>query len=259
MIFAVNIENTIISLGMFDDDRMLFSASIATQLNNTAYEYAVCLKQILSLKQFDANSVTGSIIASVVPSLTQTMKDALSILWNGPVLVLSAGIKTGLNLKVHSGTLGADFVSAAVCAGKEYPLPCVIVSLATATTFAAIDRNGTFLGTSIAAGIKISCDALHSKAAQLPQISMDAPGNLIGTNTATSMKSGLIYGTACMLDGMCKRYQDILGEDTTFLATGPYTGQVIPYCTTSFIIDEHLVLKGLNYIYQKNQTNGKKQ
>lgn len=259
MVFTVNIENTVISTGVFDDDRLLFSASIATQPNTTAYEYAVCLKQILSLKNIKLDMVCGSIIASVVPGLTATMKEALSLLFDCPVIILSAGVKTGLNLRVNSGTLGTDFVSSAVCAIREYSAPCVIVSLGTATTFAAIDRDDVFLGTSIAAGVKTSSDALHDKAAQLPQISIDSPGALIGTNTAASMKSGLIYGTACMLDGMCRQYAEVLGEGTSFLATGQYADQVIPYCSTPFTVDPHLILKGLNYIYQRNQNSGKKQ
>lgn len=253
MILTINIENTIISLGVFDDDSICFSASIATQQNKTEFQYATSFQQVLSLYHINSNEIKGVMIASVVPILTPKVKLACELLFSTDVLVVSAGIKTGLNLKVSTATLGADFVCSAVCAINKYQTPCIITALGTATTFCAIDKNNVFCGTSIAAGIQISLEALRKSAAQLPQIGIEKPRSILGTNTVSSMQSGLIYGTASMIDGMCKRFSKQLKETPCYLATGQYAQNIVPFCDTPFVTDCDLVLKGLYYIFMKNK------
>lgn len=254
MVLAVSIENTVISFGVFEDDGTLFrSASIASQPHATGDEYAAAIRQILSLYHLEPDSISGAALASVVPALTPKLKAAVQLLCPmAECLVVSAGVKTGLNLKVSTATLGSDFVCAAVCAMEEFEPPCVIVSLGTATTFAAIDQGGVFRGTAITAGVEVSSEALHRCAAQLPQTGLEAPQALIGTNTAAALRSGLVYGTASMIDGMCARFQDQLEGDASFLITGQYAGEILPYCHTRFIPVPDLVLKGLYYLYRKN-------
>lgn len=253
MVLTVNIENTIITFGVFDDDRLSFSASIAASPNATEFEYAASFQQILTLSHIPLIKIDGIILASVVPMLTPKLKQACRLLFHTEPLLVSAGVKTGLNLKVSTATLGTDFVCAAACAVREYKTPSVIVSLGTATTFSAIDGNGVFCGTAIAAGVQVSLEALHQCAAQLPQASIEPPQAVIGTNTAASMRSGLIYGTASMIDGMCARFAAQLSGLPVFLATGQHAQDIIPYCDTPFVSDPHLVLKGLYYIYLKNK------
>lgn len=255
MVLTIYIENTIVTFGVFDDDRLCYAASIAAQPNASEYEYAGSLKQILSLQATPLSEIDGAMIASVVPMLTQKLKQAVFLLLGIEAGIVGAGVKTGLNLKVSTATLGADFVCAAVCAVAEYTAPCVIVSMGTATTFSAIDPRGVFCGTAITAGVGVCLQALHQSAAQLPQISMEAPASVIGTNTVFSMQSGLVYGTAAMVDGMCRKYEIQLGQSPCFLATGQYADVIVPHCETRFVKDPYLVLKGLYRIYQKNHTN----
>lgn len=253
MVFALNIGNTIITLGGFEEDCISFTASISTRKTATAYEYANSIVQILSLHGVAPGQVEGAIVSSVVPMLTAVLKQSLELLCQCRVLVVSAGVKTGLNIKVSQSTnLGTDFVCNAVSAVKYHPLPCAVFSLGTATTVCAIDQKGQLLGTSIMAGVQTSLEGLCDRAVRLPQISLEAPNSLIGTNTFDSMQSGFIFGTASMIDGMGKRYAQILGENTTFVITGQYAKSILPYCENTYVYDEHLLLKGLYVIYRKN-------
>ncbi len=254
MVLTVNIGNTVISIGGFKEDQICFTASIETRKKATSFEYANSFLQLFSLFDVDLGKLEGAVMSSVVPMLTEPVKEALQLILKKKVLVVSAGVKTGLNIRGNRNiNLGADLVSTAVGAAKEYPMPCVIVSFGTATTFVALDEKGTLLGTSIAPGLQTSLEALREKASCLPEIELDSPGDVIGCDTAQSMKSGIFYGTACMCDGMCRRFEKLLGENTTFVTTGRYAKKLFPLCEKDYVYDEHLLLKGLNQIYHRNK------
>lgn len=253
MIFAINIGNSRISLGAFEKNEIVFTAAIETRKKATSWEYANHFLQIFALYGQTKETFSGGVISSVVPRLTPVVKEALEMLITGKVLVVSAGVKTGLEIKQNNSlNLGSDLVCSAVGALEEKALPCVIVSVGTATTFIVLDRKGRFLGTSIAAGMQLSLDALREKAARLPEIELEPPADLIGMHTVESMKSGVFYGTASMCDGMCDRFRRVLGEDTAFFMTGQYARLILPFCQNNYRLDEHLLLKGLNRIYDKN-------
>lgn len=253
MLFTANIGNTGIAFGVFDGDSLLFSASIANRPNATKSEYAVTLSQVLRLHGTEPEQLDDAVLSSVVPMMTPVLKQALALLTGREPLVVSAGVKTGLNLKVNAGGLGSDFVCAAVCAAAEYPLPCIIISFGTATTFAAMDENGVFLGTSIACGVQSALNALDLYAAQLPLVGADKPRHLIAGTTVSALHSGSIFGTAAMTDGMCRRFEQELGAPMTKIATGRFAEQIIPYCEEDYILDTSLLLKGLKRIYGKNK------
>ena len=137
----------------------------------------------------------------------------------------------------------------------KYPLPCIIFDMGTANTISVINGRGEFLGGTISAGMGISLDALASKTAQLPYIDLENPEEIIGTNTVSSMKSGLIYGTAAMMDGMADRIEEVLGQKATLVATGGRAASVIRFCKRDFVLNSDLLLEGLNIIYNKNRGN----
>jgi type III pantothenate kinase len=170
------------------------------------------------------------------------------------MLNVSSGIKTGINIQTDNpSVLGADFVCSAAGAVAYYPLPCIIVDLGTATKISAVKKGSIFAGTSIMPGISISLDALASRTAQLPHISIeDAAPPLVGKNTVDSMRSGLIYGTAACIDGMVEMYNRELGGYTSVVATGGIAPAIIPHCRKNIVLDNDLILKGLLEIYKKN-------
>ena len=158
-----------------------------------------------------------------------------------------------MNIRIDNpAQLGADFVATAIGTIEKYALPAIVIDLGTATKISLLDAQKTFLGGSIMPGVMISLDALSSRAAQLPHISLEEPVELIGTNTIDCMKSGVILGTASMLDGMINRYEEKLGPAATVVACGGLVNAVVPFCKHKITIDDNLLLDGLYAIYRRN-------
>ncbi|MBR5472925.1 MAG: type III pantothenate kinase, partial [Clostridia bacterium] len=178
----------------------------------------------------------------------------VSLLCDIVPLELGPGVKTGLNIKIDNpAQLGADLVAGAVGAISEYTLPCVVIDMGTASTISVIDRNGAYLGGVISAGVRLTLKALTENTAQLPSIDINAPKSVIGSNTVDCMKSGLIFGTAAMLDGLLDRITDELGEIPTIVATGGLSKDIICHCKNDIIYNANLLLDGLREIYEKNR------
>lgn len=140
----------------------------------------------------------------------------------------------------------------AVGALQEYPLPQIIIDMGTATTFSVIDQHGFYVGGMITAGMAISAEALVRSTSQLSKVDFEKPKKLIGTNTVDCVKSGLLYATACSIDGMAERIEAELGQPCTVIITGGLAGVIKPLCKRGMILDEDLILKGLLHIYHKN-------
>ena len=254
MILTIDIGNTNIVLGGFDDEKLRFISRISTNAKKTDAEYATKLKSILSLYGVDESEVSGAAISSVVPILTQTMAHAIKIVFNVKAVIVGPGIKTGINLLADNpAQVGADLICACVAAAKLYTPPVLIIDMGTAPKFMLVDESKSFTGVSIMPGVEISLKALTGGAAQLPQISLVPPKKLLGTNTIDCMRSGIIYGNAAMLDGMIDRIGDEVKSELTIVATGGLSRSIIPYCRHDVILDDDLILKGLLIIYNKNK------
>ena len=254
MILTIDIGNTNIVLGGFDDEKLRFISRISTNAKKTDAEYATKLKSILSLYGVDESEVSGAAISSVVPILTQTMANAIKIVFKVKAVIVGPGIKTGINLLADNpAQVGADLICACVAAAKLYTPPVLIIDMGTATKFMLVDESKSFTGVSIMPGVEISLKALTGGAAQLPQISLVPPKKLLGKNTIDCMRSGIIYGNAAMLDGMIDRIGDEVKSELTIVATGGLSRSIIPYCRHDVILDDDLILKGLLIIYNKNK------
>lgn len=254
MVLAVDIGNSNIVLGGFEGDRIIFIERLSTNQNSTALEYTVLIKTILELNELSNASFQGGIISSVVPSVTQTVKEAMVRLTGKPVMVVGPGLKTGLKIMLDNpAQLGSDRVADAVAAINEYPCPIIMVDMGTATTVSVIDRDKNFLGGMIIPGLRVSLDSLTMRTSQLPKISLDPPKKIIGSNTIDCMKSGIIYSTASSIDGVVERIEEELGEKCTIISTGGLSKAIIPFCKRDIIIDDKLLLKGLVIIYNKNK------
>ena len=167
---------------------------------------------------------------------------------------MGPGLKTGLNIRIDNpAQLGADLVAGAVGAIAKFPCPCILFDLGTATTISVVARDTSFLGGIIIPGVYISYNALTSRTAQLPQVSLEAPSHVIGKNSIDSMKSGSVYGTAAMIDGICERIEEEIGEKATVVATGGIAGVVIPHCKREIIHSDNLILEGLRLLYERNR------
>lgn len=253
MILAVDIGNSNIVLGCFENEKILFIERLSTNKGSTALEYTILIKNILELNALTNQEFDGAIISSVVPSLTHTLRDAVVRLTGKQVMIVGPGIKTGLKIMLDNpAQLGSDRVADAVAAVHGYSCPLIIVDMGTATTVSAIDQNKNFLGGMIIPGLRVSLESLTSRTSQLPNISLDPPKKVIGSNTVDCMRSGIIYSTASSIDGVIERIEDEIGEKCTVISTGGLAKTIIPYCKHDIIIDDMLLLKGLMIIYNKN-------
>ncbi len=252
MVLAIDIGNTNIVIGCCDDENVLFMERLTTNHTATELEYSISFKTILDIYGIDKNKISGSIISSVVPSVTDTIKGAVKKICGLDSMIIGPGIKTGLSIKTDNpAQLGSDLVVDAVAGIYEYGAPLVIFDMGTATTISVINESKEYLGTIIMPGMMISLNAMVSGTSQLPKISLDKPKKLIGTNTVECMKSGILYGTASSMDGMIDRIRDEIGE-ATVVATGGLAGSVVPLCRNKVILDDELLIKGLMIIYNRN-------
>ena len=148
--------------------------------------------------------------------------------------------------------VGSDLIVASVAAIAEYGAPLLLVDMGTATTVTAVDESGAFIGGCICPGVKISMQALTDRTAQLPGISLDEPEHAIGKNTRDSMRSGIMFGAAAMIDGLLDRMEAEMGGNVKAIATGGLSKYIIPMCRRKLIYDRSLMLKGMWLIYQRN-------
>lgn len=255
MILTIDLSNTHITMGGVENGRVLFSSQLATEKSRTGDEYAVLMQLMLQPSLEKYGKPEGGILSSVVPELTATIVHALQAVTDKRPLVVGPGVKTGLNIRMDDpSVLGSDFVVAAVAAQAKYSLPVVTVDMDTAMGIGVSDSTGAYIGGVIAPGVMVSTDALSRRASLLHNVMPQAPGHIICTKTDESMRSGIIYGTAAMLDGLLMGIDEELGEKATVVATGIWAEAVIPHCRRPDIhVDKDLIHYGLWLIWNKNQ------
>ena len=255
MILAIDIGNTNITLGVWKGDEMLFESRMETNRSRLRDQYALELKGIFDLHSIQPKDIEGSIISSVVPQLISTFSSAIKLLTGKAPMVVGPGIKTGLNIKIDNpAQLGADLAVGAIAAIAEFPAPSIIFDMGTATTVSVVGKDGSYLGGMIMPGIAISLDALISRTAQLPQVSIQAPPRVIGKNTVNCIQSGAIYGAAAMMDGVIDRIEEELGEKATVITTGGLANVVTQFCRREVHHRDNLLLVGLKILYEKNKS-----
>lgn len=254
MILTVDIGNSNIVLGGVEGDEIVFEARLQTEVTKTSDQYCVDLKILLDVYGIDPEQIEGAIIGSVVPQVLNSFQTAIKKLTGKTALVVGPGIKTGLNIRLENpGQTGADLVVADVAALREHKPPLIVIDMGTATTMSVLDETGAHIGGCIIPGVKISMDALTDRTALLPGVQLDQPKAAIGRNTIDAMRSGIMLGTACMIDGMVERMEQELGSKTTVIATGGIAKFIIPMCKTPILYDKDLLIKGLAALYRDNR------
>lgn len=254
MLLAIDIGNTNISLGCIRDNNILFEARIATDRSRTSDQYGTEILTMLGAFGIRKEEISDCIIASVVPPVFNSVRTGVLKVIGKEPMVVGPGLKTGLNIRVDiPSQVGSDRIVIAVAALAEYEAPLILLDLGTATTIDVVEPGNTYVGGVIAPGVKISSDALTSRAAMLPGISLEQPKHVVGKNTIDCMRSGIMYGTAAMIDGMIDRIAEELGHKSTVIATGGIAQFIAPLCKHDIILERDLLLKGLNLIYHKNK------
>lgn len=253
MLLAIDIGNTNLVVGCIENDEILFKARIATDRMRTSDQYGVEIKNMIETYGVGIGQIDDCIISSVVPPVFNSVKNGIVKVIGKMPMVVGPGLKTGLNIHMDvPSQVGSDRIVISVAALAEYKAPLILMDLGTATTIDVVEEN-KYIGGVIFPGVRVSLDALTSRTAQLPGISLDKPKRVIGKNTVDCMRSGMMYGTAAMLDGLVDRIEEELGHSATIIATGGIAKFITPLCRHDILLDNDLLLKGLNCIYKKNK------
>ena len=263
MLLTVNIGNSHIFAGIFDNSgKIALRFKISSDKNKTADEYRLIFQSVIEQHGGKIQNIDAAIIASVVPQLTYTLCDTIRDMVNITPTVVGPGVKTGFPIKIDSpAELGGDMVAntaAAIVYIKEFgrsDSPTIIVDMNTVTTVSAISKNGEYIGCSIFPGIQMSFDSMHGNTAQLPNVSLVAPNRYIGKNTQDSVRSGVIFGHAMLIDGFVSRFSKEMHcktGDLNLIITGEYAKYILSERGDQFYYDDTLTLKGLYYIYLNN-------
>ena len=250
MLLTADIGNTSITLGLFDDDALIEEYRLAADKDLSLEEYEVLLKSL-----FRNYNVDGCIISSVVEELTKKFKTSVDNVFKIDSMILSTDINTGIKIALDNPKqAGADRIANAVGAYVLYKHPVIVVDLGTATTFDVVDSNGDFIGGIITLGVTSQLKALNKFTSKLPRIEVSLSNNAIGHNTNDAILSGVLRGTASMIDGLIEQCEKELGSKVIVVATGGYSGLISNYLKRPFdFINPTLTLEGLRYLYQINK------
>ncbi|WP_437958500.1 type III pantothenate kinase [Sorangium sp. So ce119] len=282
MLLAIDVGNTNISFGVLEGEALRHHLRCESARSRTADEYAVLVRQMLDLRRVDLARIDSAVIASVVPTLTDTMVGLVERAFGIEPLVVGPGIKTGMSILYENPReVGADRIVNAVAAhewvkrtpeaapAREHGIDAgrggeagrgdhaaatgvIVVDFGTATTFDCVTPRGEYLGGVIAPGIQISAEALFSRAARLSRVEIALPPRVVGRNPVHSMQSGIVYGYAGLVDGLVGRLRRELGYPCRVIATGGLARLIAPQTETIEVVDDDLTLTGLRLIYERN-------
>lgn len=257
MLLVIDVGNTNIVFGVYEDSKLLYDWRVATEKNRTSDEYGLLFEQIFKYHGFDTKDVKDVIISSVVPTLMYTLSAMSKKYFNNEPMIIGSDTKPGMNIKYDNPQeVGADRIVNAVAAYEKYGGPIIIVDFGTAITFCAVSKDGDYLGGTIAPGIKISGEALFLRTAKLPKVEISKPEAVIGKNTVNSIQSGLVYGYIGLVDyiieRMIKEMEDE-GEVKTVIGTGGLSSLIASESKYISKIDMMLTLDGLHIIYERNK------
>lgn len=252
MLLAIDVGNTNLTLGVFRGEELLHDWRLKTDRDQTVDGWGVLIRNLLMLAGLQAGEINGVVIASVVPSLNDSLRRMAERYFHRTPLLLDSTVDTGLTIAIDNPSeVGADRIANSVAAFDRFGGPCVAVDFGTAINFDVVQANGSYVGGLLCAGVEVAAKALFSNTARLPQIEVTRPAKLIGTSTVGALQSGLFYGSLGLLDGILERLLAELGTDTKVVGTGGQAHVICPSSKYVREVDEHLTLKGLRLIWER--------
>lgn len=254
MLLVIDIGNTNTSIGVYDNENLINTFSISSDIKKTQDEYGISLISILNHNNL-TSKIEGAMISSVVPQLCETFKCAIKKYLNIDALSLSYKSKMPIKLALtNNKEIGADRIANAAAATIKYKLPAIVIDFGTATTFDIVDKDANFVGGLIVPGLKIQANALSQFTSKLPKVKIEAPKDAIGKDTISAMLSGIVLGHQCMIEGMIEKCEKELGQKATIIATGGYSSVLFENMDNVLnYIDKELTLYGLMKLYYLNK------
>ncbi len=254
MLLTVDIGNTNVVMGLMPERGELASQlRFPTDKRRTVREFMEGFEALVAMHGFDFTDVTGAVISSVVPELTESVVASVRVKTSLEPLVVDYKMDLGFRIDMDTPErLGVDMIADAAAAVNDYTGALAIFDMGTATTCSVLTGDRTYIGSIIYPGVVISQDALTAQCSQLPFIKFEKPKGLIGKNTIECMHSGVLYSNAATIDGLIDRIADELGEPVTAVATGGISRMIVPACRRTIVHDPNLLLKGLWDLYERN-------
>lgn len=258
MLLVVDIGNTNIVFGVYDNSTLVNHWRLSTSLQKTVDEYAILINSLLYIEKIKLSQINSAIVSCVVPPLLIPFEIICRKYIGIKPIIVEPGIKTGMPISYENPSeLGADRIVNAVAGYEKYKKALIIVDFGTATTFDYITSKGEYAGGSIAPGIMISLEALFERASKLPRVELVQPKTLVGKNTVHAMQAGITYGYISLVDGIVRRIKDEVKTDPYVIATGGLAGLIYRGSETINEVDEFLTLQGLKILYEKNKEHHK--
>ena len=254
MILTVDIGNSNICFSVHKDTpEPLFLERIHTDRTRTAIEYAVTIRTILKLHHIEEHDILCCALSSVVPLVTAPVMEALSSLLDFRVIQVDCRLDLGFTIDTKDPSeVGTDILCDAAGALLQSGCPVINVDMGTATVVSMVDSNLLLRGVTICPGVRTSLNSLSENTSSLPDIGLDAPDHTIGTNTVDAMKSGIIFGTAGMIDRIIQEMEREAGEHARVFATGGCSPFIAPFLQHRVTLDAGLLMKGLYSICLRN-------
>lgn len=252
MLLVVDIGNTNVVFGVYDGAVLKAHWRLATDAKTTADEYGILFTNLLASMGILPAQTTGAIISSVVPTLTGTFEALIEQYFGQRPLLVTSESDTGLAIRYpNPKEIGSDRLVNAAAAFHKYRRDLIIVDFGTATTFCAVTKEAEYLGGVIAPGLGISAEALFARAAKLSKVELTRPKTVIGTDTGTSIQSGLLFGYAGLVDTLVRRIEQELGRTAYVIATGGLSSVIAKESSSIQAIEPLLTLEGLALLYHR--------
>ena len=256
-LLAVDVGNTNVTLGVFENDDLRATWRFAPDPQRTADEHALLISGLMNLKAQPPSGIDAAIMCSVVPPVTELVTSAISSICGVETLVVGTGVRTGIRVNYdRTQDVGTDRVVDAVAASRLYGGPVIVIDIGTGLVFNAITAEGEYIGGSIAPGLRIAAEAMYQRTSMLRRIELAAPPTAIGRSTVASMQSGVIYGYADLVEGMVRRFKNELAPDAPgsckVVATGGLASILEPHVNCFDYVDIDLTLKGLQIVHEMN-------
>jgi type III pantothenate kinase len=259
MLFAIDVGNTNIVLGVFDGRQLVRSWRLQTLRDRTADELGLAVDGLFAHRRIDRARIQGIVLGSVVPPLTTTVVNMLATYFDRTPLVVDPATNSGMPIRYDNPSeVGADRIVNAIAAYEQFGgngRPLIVCDFGTATTLDAVSGAGEYLGGAICPGVTISADALFQRAARLPRIEVRRPATVVGRTTVGAMESGLFYGYVGMVEGLVRRMDAELGGNSVCVATGGLAVVIAPETKLFAHVDVELTLQGLRIVWERNQAS----
>lgn len=254
MLLVIDVGNSNIVLGIYQNERLVRDWRISTDKSKTTDEYGILVHDLFRISGIDFAEVKDLIISSVVPTLTGVLEKLSFEYFGRKPYVVGPGIKTGMPIHYDNPKeVGADRIVNAVAGYEKYKTSLIIVDFGTATTFDYVNRKGEYCGGAIAPGLVVSTEALFQKASKLPRVEIVKPPAIIAKNTVNSMQAGIFYGYVGLVDGIVARMKAESRENPKVVATGGLAGLIAPESKTIEAVEQFLTLEGLRILYERNR------